>query len=399
MSKQPNFLIIVADDLGFSDLGCYGSEIKTPNLDKLAHDGVRMTNFHTAAACSPTRSMLFSGTDNHIAGLGEMVEYMMPFKEYFQAKPGYEGYLNWRVDALSEVLQDSSYHTIFSGKWHLDLTKDISPSSRGFTRDFTFLPGAGNHFGYEPQLHDDVSFPALTSKGHWMEDGSFFAHEDLPQDFYSTTAFTDKLLEKLKLRTGKEAQSPFFATLAFTAPHWPLQAPKHVVDKYRRNHHPASCGIYANAAQVACTTKGRMSLLRPVCVALVPPPVGTSGYEWRSMTADAQARSARAMEVYAAMVEMVDDSVGRVLGYLRGTGELENTLVLFMSDNGAEGASIEAGPIMGGTKTMSYVFEKYYNNSLDSFVWYGQYKSNTMAFTNHQLIRKRTTLGLRFLSS
>ena len=116
------------------------------------------------------------------------------------------------------------------------MTKDLSPSSRGFDKDFTFLPGAGNHFGFEPQLQDDVSFPAITSKGHWMEDGSFFEHEELPKDFYSTTTFTDKLLEKLDSRTEEEVRSPFFATLAFTAPHWPLQAPQHMVDKYRQIH-------------------------------------------------------------------------------------------------------------------------------------------------------------------
>ncbi|RMJ16837.1 hypothetical protein CDV36_003478 [Fusarium kuroshium] len=371
MSKRPNFLIIVADDLGFSDLGCYGSEINTPNLDKLAQGGVRMTDFHTAAACSPTRSMLFSGTDNHIAGLGEMVEYMVSFKEYFQDKPGYEGYLNWRVAALPEILQDSGYHTIFSGKWHLGLTKEFAPSSRGFTKDFTFLPGAGNHFGYEPQLQDDVYFPALTSKGHWMEDGAFFDHEDLPEDFYSTATFTDKMLDKFKLRTEEERQKPFFATLAFTAPHWPLQAPKHVVDKYRGKYDQGPDHLAASRLR-RLIDLGLVSK-----TAQIPDPVGVQGYEWSTMTADARARSARAMEVYAAMVEIVDDNVGRVLKYLEETGELDNTFVLFMSDNGAEGASIEAAPIMGGTKTMAYIFDKYYNNSLenigrpDSFVWYG----------------------------
>lgn len=118
-AKAPNFLVIVADDLGYSDLGCYGSEINTPHLDKLAKQGIRMTNFHTAAACSPTRSMLFSGTDNHIAGLGQMMEYMLPFKDYFDNVPGYEGYLNWRVAALSEILEDAGYHTMMSGKWQV----------------------------------------------------------------------------------------------------------------------------------------------------------------------------------------------------------------------------------------------------------------------------------------
>lgn len=114
---RPNFLIIVADDLGYSDISPFGGEISTPALERLSQTGVRLTNFHTASACSPTRSMLFSGTDNHIAGLGQMEEYMRPFKERYEGKPGYEGYLNFKVAALSEILQDAGYHTIMSGKW------------------------------------------------------------------------------------------------------------------------------------------------------------------------------------------------------------------------------------------------------------------------------------------
>lgn len=117
MSRKPNFLIVVADDLGFSDTSPYGSEIATPTLDRLAREGFTMTGFHTASACSPTRSMLFSGTDNHIAGLGQMAEYMRSRPELYKDRPGYEGYLNWRVAALSEILQDAGYLTIMSGKW------------------------------------------------------------------------------------------------------------------------------------------------------------------------------------------------------------------------------------------------------------------------------------------
>lgn len=116
-AKRPNFLVIVADDLGYSDIGCFGSEISTPNLDRLSQSGLRLTNFHTASACSPTRSMLFSGTDNHIAGLGQMTEHMTRFKDKYEGKEGYEGYLNFKVAALSEILQDAGYHTIMSGKW------------------------------------------------------------------------------------------------------------------------------------------------------------------------------------------------------------------------------------------------------------------------------------------
>ncbi|KAJ5338526.1 hypothetical protein N7452_005254 [Penicillium brevicompactum] len=367
-AARPNFLVIVADDLGFSDISPYGGEIQTPSLARLAKEGIRMTNFHTASACSPTRSMLFSGTDNHIAGLGQMAEFMRSFGDYFEDKPGYEGYLNWRVAALSEILQDSGYHTIMSGKWHLGLTKELAPCSRGFDKNFSLLPGASNHYNYEPQLDDgEFKAPCLNTDGFWMEGSEKLNRStDLPADFYSTKTFTDKMLGFLKDRTEEESQKPFFAYLPYTAPHWPLQAPREIVEKY--------AGMYDDGPDAL--TQKRLRRLKEL--GLVgedvehSPPVGILGKSWEEMSAEEKKLSARKMEVFAAMVEVLDTNIGRVIDHLESTGELENTFILFMSDNGAEGAALEALPRMMGD-----IIKKYYNNTLDnigdpdSFVWYG----------------------------
>ena len=152
---RPNFLVIVADDLGFSDIGAFGSEIETPNLDRLAHAGIRLTDFHSAPACSPTRSMLLTGTDHHIAGIGTMLEVAPEFR----GQPGYEGYLNDRVVALPELLRDAGYLTLMAGKWHLGNTIETTPWSRGFDRSFALLPGGASHYSNRPgRLHpDDVA--------------------------------------------------------------------------------------------------------------------------------------------------------------------------------------------------------------------------------------------------
>ncbi|KAJ5933971.1 hypothetical protein N7454_006300 [Penicillium verhagenii] len=371
-NKRPNFLVIVADDLGFSDIAPYGGEIETPHLAKLAKEGIRMTNFHTASACSPTRSMLFSGTDNHIAGLGQMAEFMNNFGDYFKNKPGYEGYLNWRVAALSEILQDNGYNTLMSGKWHLGMTKDLAPHSRGFDKNFSLLPGAGNHYNFEPQLEDgECDGPCLTTDGFWTEGSEYLDRSDLPKDFYSTQSFTDKMIGFLKGRTEEESQKPFFAYLPYTAPHWPLQAPREIIEKY--------AGKYDDGPDAL--TQKRLQRLKEL--GLVDenvdhhPPVGALGKAWEELSPEERKISSRKMEVFAAMVDQLDANIGRVIEHLESTGELDNTFVLFMSDNGAEGAALEALPLMGGTKMMGDIIAKYYDNTLEnigepnSFVWYG----------------------------
>ena len=324
---RPNFLVIVADDLGFSDIGAFGGEIDTPNLDRLAHAGIRFTDFHSAPACSPTRSMLLTGTDHHIAGIGTMFEVTPPG---FQGPPGYEGYLNDRVAALPELLHDAGYLTLMAGKWHLGMTIDRSPWARGFDRSFALLPGGASHYG-------TVTGDLLPAMSRYAEDDQFVT---VPADFYSSDFYADTLLRYFRERTDDER--PFFAYLPFQAPHWPLQAPAETIAKYRGRYDDGPDAL--REARLAALK--RLGLCPPD---VVPHPVVPDGEpEWDEMSADAQALSARSMEVYAAMVDRMDHNIGRVIDYLTETGELDNTVVIFLSDNGAEGAIVEAIPILGG---------------------------------------------------
>ncbi|OAA58922.1 arylsulfatase [Niveomyces insectorum RCEF 264] len=381
-SKRPNFLVIVADDLGFSDIGAFGGEIHTPNLDKLSRNGIRFTDFHAAAACSPSRAMIMTGTDHHIAGLGNLIEWTNVSGQndpngtmstaVQRGMPGYEGYLNERVVAVSEILRDGGYQTLMAGKWHLGLTPERSPKARGFERSFAHLPACSNHFAYEPQLRNQDEIPEFMTMSFialHSEDGQYV--KTMPDDWYSSNGYGDKMLQYLKDRQENKSKDdrPFFAYLPFTAPHWPLQAPPEYVKKYR--------GMYdAGPDALRQTRLQRLKDLGMIAPDTEPHPVVADEVkEWAAMSAEERANSCRAMEVFAAMVECIDANVGKVVDYLEQTGELDNTFVCFLSDNGAEGAAYEAYPIV--QSSMIDHLQKYYNNSIDnlgnrdSFIWYG----------------------------
>ncbi|BCW88183.1 Arylsulfatase [Alphaproteobacteria bacterium SO-S41] len=354
--KRPNFVVIVADDLGFSDLGAFGGEIATPHLDALALRGLRFTDFHTAAACSPTRAMLLTGTDHHIAGLGTLDEVATKTQ---RGKPGYEGYLNDRVVTVTELLRESGYRTFMSGKWHLGMTPETSPHARGFEHSFALLPGAANHYASSPKA--GTGFPRQDTL--YTEDGVF---TDLPDDFYTSDGFTEKLIGYLGDRAKDD--KPFFAYLAFSAPHWPLQAPDELIAKYR-GRYDAGPEALRQARLVKLIELG----LCPPDV--VPHPVIAKSKPWEEMSAEERAVSARTMEVYAAMVERIDWNVGRLVAHLEESGELDNTVIVFLSDNGAEGALIEAVPVFG-PRLVEFI-AAHYDNRLEnigrpnSYVWYG----------------------------
>lgn len=316
-AQRPNILVIVADDLGYTDLGFLGSEIKTPNIDALARSGMLLTNFLVAPACSPTRAMLLTGRDAHDVGYGTMAG---EHDDVQRGAPGYEGYLNDRFDTVATRLAGQGYLTCMAGKWHLGMRPVQGPSSRGFERSFALLPGGASHFGdaYRLAYHPD---PAP-----YREDGNPVS---VPDDFYSSDFYTDKLITYA--REAKSSGRPFFAYASYTAPHWPLHAPDAWIDRY--------VGVYDDGWDAL--RERRFNAARRHGIARGPKPRRNWFVTpWEQMNPVERRREARNMEVYAAMVENLDHNIGRLLDALRASGQLENTLVLFFSDNGPEGNAI-----------------------------------------------------------
>lgn len=319
---RPNFLIIVADDLGYSDLGAFGGEIATPNLDALAARGLKLTGFHVAPTCSPTRSMLLTGLDHHEAGVGNMAELVAPNQK---GKRGYEGYLRSDNATLAERLKVAGYRTHYSGKWHLGLTPQQDPHARGFETSFAMLQGGHNHFG-QAIAKDRTSYGATyTINGQQVT--------TLPADFYSSDYFADHLVSQLKAGKSGGGAKPFFAYLAFTAPHFPLQAPPAVVAKYK--------GRYDDGYDALRDRRIKRQVELGLLDASITPHAAELAPRWGSLTPVQKAREAKRMEVYAAMVDRMDQAVGRVIQTLKDSGEYENTVVMFLADNGAEGSNLD----------------------------------------------------------
>ncbi|MBW2939899.1 arylsulfatase [Zhongshania aquimaris] len=307
---RPNILLIVADDLALTDLGSYGGEIQTPNIDQLALEGARFTHFYANPSCSPTRATLLTGIDSHLAGLATMQHTQTPGQK---GQPGYEGYLNKRVVTLPTLLRDAGYQTYMAGKWHLGMTEDNSPASRGFERSFALLPGGGGHFTNQGLTS---SSPAL-----YRRDGALV---NLPKDFYSSRFYSDQMVEYL---TRRDKTRPFFAYLSYTAPHWPLQAPKESIARYS-GRYSRGFEVLHNERRQRATLMGLSDLVEGQ---------GVFNRQWSDLTDIERQHAARTMEVYAAMVDDMDHYLGRVLSLLRDENALDNTMILILSDNGAEG--------------------------------------------------------------
>jgi arylsulfatase len=317
--KRPNIVIILGDDLGFSDMGCFGGEIKTPNLDSLAKQGMRFTQFYTHATCSPTRSMLLTGVDTHRNGLGNMDEWTAPNQ---WGVDGYEGYLRTNLTTLPQLLRGAGYHTYMAGKWHMGKSPNQIPAARGFERDFSLLDGAGSYW-------DMWNFTATTPKSTYTEDGRYLTK--LPRNYYATKTYTDKIISYIEAE--RKDGKPFFVYLSEQAPHDPYHLPR----DWRNRH----VGEYDKGWDVVRKER----LQRQIDMGITATNTELAERMWFVPDASLLAPAARAimgkkMELYAGMVENMDYHVGRLVDYLKKIGEYDNTIFIVFGDNGAEGADL-----------------------------------------------------------
>ncbi|MGB8301363.1 MAG: arylsulfatase [Azonexus sp.] len=332
--RRPNIVVILGDDMGFSDMGAFGSEIRTPNLDSLASKGVRFTNFYTNPTCSPTRATLLSGVDTHRNGLGNMDEWTAPNQ---RSAVGYEGYLNNRVATLPQLLRDAGYHTYMVGKWHLGKSPEQIPAARGFERDFSLLDGAGSYW-------DMTNFTGASPLSVFTEDGRYLTK--LPDDYYATKTYTDKLIGFIDANRGDG--KPFFAYVAHQAPHDPYHLPR----DWRNRH----VGEYDRGWDAVRAER----LKRQVELGIMPAGTQLAERMWFVPDPIVLAPASRAllgkkMELYAGMMENMDFHIGRLIDHLKKIGEYENTIFIVFGDNGAEGTDLFA-QIAGTPGTRDFLY-------------------------------------------
>ncbi len=315
--ERPNIVIILVDDMGYSDVGAYGGEINTPHLDQLAEDGLRFRQFYNAARCCPTRASLLTGVYPHQAGMGRMVSSLGS-----DPTPGpYQGFLNDQSMTLAELVGQAGYRTYMSGKWHVGEKPEHWPRRRGFDRYFGLISGASSYYEIikdQPRIRQMV-----------LDDEVW---EPPAEGFYMTDAFSDYAVQFLDDHHARHAETPFLLYLAYTAPHWPLHALPEDIDRYRDRYRIGWDSLRAERHQ-------RMLALGVIDERYTLSPRPPSIPAWEEAT-DKEDWALR-MAVYAAMLDRVDQGIGTVLGTLREMDALDNTLILFLSDNGGCAESIE----------------------------------------------------------
>lgn len=320
--NRPNILIVIADDMGFSDVGAFGSEIETPAIDRLSEEGMLFTNFHVGASCSPTRTMLISGVDNHLAGLGNMLEIQADNQF---GEPGYEGHLNDRVVALPRLLRDAGYHTYMTGKWHLGHEPGTIAHDRGFEKSFMLGESGADNWVEQP-------YAPFYERVHYYQDDELVS---LPtENYFSSDHWTQTMIDYIdsNIDDGK----PFLAWVGYQAVHYPHQAPKEFIDKYN--------GVYDEGFEKLRETR----LAAQKALGVVSEDVtldlemSKTTYDawklpdWETLSAEEQKYNARRMQTYAGMLDNMDTNIDRLLGYLDEKGIADNTIVIFMADNGPD---------------------------------------------------------------
>jgi arylsulfatase A-like enzyme len=312
-STKPNFVVIMIDDAAWTDLGPYGGEAATPNIDALAKRGMLFTRYHTSPLCSPSRAMMLTGLSNHRAGVATIPE-VLPSEH--EGKPGYRLHLEPGATTVAERLRAQGYRTLMSGKWHLgDRPQDL-PNAHGFDRSFALDASGADNW-------DDKSYMPYYDHAPWYEDGK---EADYPSGRYSSTVIVDKMIDYLNTSDGSK---PFLAYVAFQAVHIPVQAPPAFRDHYR--------GRFDGGWDALA----RQRFVRAQALGLIPAdakqtPMHESMRRWSAISSDEQKMQSRAMEVYAGMIEAMDHEIGRLVAHLEASGKLANTIIVLTSDNGPE---------------------------------------------------------------
>ena len=369
---RPNVLLIVADDLGYADLGAFGGDISTPNIDALAQEGVLFTGFRAGPSCGPTRSMLLTGNNNHVAGMGQQAASF--------DTPGYEGHLSDRIIPLPRLLQEAGYHTYMVGKWHLGNALEHGPAAAGFERSFTLVPGAASHFG-------PLGFGQGTSV--YRADG---VEVSWPEGAYSTELYTDQIIDFID--ADRDDGRPFFAFASYTSPHWPLQVPDEYLDMYAGQYDQG----YDRLREERFASLKAADIIPPWSAL---PPRNEAVTPWAQLTPAEQRSEAREMELYASMLTNLDDHVGRLVVHLKESGLYENTTIVFMYDNGAAAEDFYVD------RRFSEFLQANYDNSYEnmghpgSFVSYGVpwAEAGSAPFSRHKTFSREGGLAAPMIIS
>lgn len=311
--NRPNIVTILVDDLGYTDLGAYGSEIKTPNIDRLAEQGVKFSNYHTGATCAPSRAMLLTGVDNHLAGVSNMPEALPPEQ---LDEGNYKGTLSDNVATVASILNDDGYHTYMTGKWHLGKTTNDLPDNRGFERTLCMADSGADHWEQRPYM-------SMYDEAHWTMDGKEI---QLEEPFYSSELLVDQTINFID--SNIDDGQPFYSYLSFLAVHTPVQAPEEFTDMYMDTYKEGWTALRDSRYEEAKD------------IGLIPEDSGLIHHDfiddWDTLSEEEKNFEAKRMAVYAGMVSAMDYNIGRLLDYLEEEGQLDNTIFIITSDNGPE---------------------------------------------------------------